>query len=227
MIDILLLGKPAIIEEIRPKLQSMAIGQLVINEVTKLTDFQLIIDTHNHIPKERLLMYFGLKNVVVMIGAVTSSLQELVSQYTLPIQCHLLGLNALPTFLQRSLWEISLFNKHSQLTAEQILHKIGIEYRWVADRVGMVTPRIIAMIINEACYTLQEQTATIKAIDKAMKLGTRYPYGPFEWADKIGIQQVYQILASLYEDTKDERYKVCSLLKSKYLRNETFYQNKK
>jgi 3-hydroxybutyryl-CoA dehydrogenase len=31
---------------------------------------------------------------------------------------------------------------------------------------------------------------------------------------------------SLYEDTKDERYKVCPLLKTKYLKNETFYKVK-
>ena len=86
----------------------------------------------------------------------------------------------------------------------------------------MVTPRIIFMIINEACYTVQEGTATMDDIDRAMKLGTNYPYGPFEWADLIGVNDIYETLASIYEDTKDERYKICSLLKSKYLRNEHF-----
>jgi 3-hydroxybutyryl-CoA dehydrogenase len=50
-----------------------------------------------------------------------------------------------------------------------------------------------------------------------MKLGTNYPLGPFEWAKKIGIENVYLVLDSVYKDTKDERYKICPLLKKEYL----------
>jgi 3-hydroxybutyryl-CoA dehydrogenase len=87
----------------------------------------------------------------------------------------------------------------------------------------MVTPRVIFMIINEACYTLQEGTADMKDIDTSMKLGTNYPFGPFEWADNIGIKHVYETIETMYSDTHDERYKVCPLLKTKYLKGETFY----
>jgi 3-hydroxybutyryl-CoA dehydrogenase len=87
----------------------------------------------------------------------------------------------------------------------------------VVDRVGLVTPRVICMIINEAFYTVQEGTASKKDIDIAMKLGTNYPLGPFEWAKKIGIENVYLVLDSVYKDTKDERYKICPLLKKEYL----------
>ncbi|MDX5437551.1 MAG: 3-hydroxyacyl-CoA dehydrogenase family protein, partial [Pontibacter sp.] len=84
------------------------------------------------------------------------------------------------------------------------------------------TPRMICMIINEACYTLQEQTASIPDIDQGMKLGTNYPKGPFEWANQIGVQNVYRVLQAVYEDTKEERYKICPLLKTNYLKGETF-----
>jgi 3-hydroxybutyryl-CoA dehydrogenase len=84
--------------------------------------------------------------------------------------------------------------------------------------VGLVTPRVLSMIINEAFYTCQEKTATAADIDLAMKLGTNYPFGPFEWAEKIGLRQVYQLLEAVYEDTRDERYKICPLLKKEYLR---------
>jgi 3-hydroxybutyryl-CoA dehydrogenase len=50
-----------------------------------------------------------------------------------------------------------------------------------------------------------------------MKLGTAYPHGPFEWCDKIGIVNVYEILNAMAADTHDERYKICSLLKTEYL----------
>ena len=88
---------------------------------------------------------------------------------------------------------------------------------WVGSRVGLVTPRILCMIINEAFYTLQEGTANRRDIDAAMKLGTNYPLGPFEWCDMIGIDKVYRLLESVYADTKEERYKICPLLKTTYL----------
>jgi 3-hydroxybutyryl-CoA dehydrogenase len=87
----------------------------------------------------------------------------------------------------------------------------------VADRVGFVAPRVICMIINEAFYTVQEGTASKEDIDQAMKLGTNYPYGPFEWCEKIGVIQVYELLDVVYNDTKDERYKIAPLLKQSYL----------
>ena len=82
----------------------------------------------------------------------------------------------------------------------------------VDDRVGMVTPRIIFMIINEAYFTVQEGTAGKADIDQGMKLGTNYPYGPFEWSDRIGLQHVYELLEAVYEDTKMNvtRYVPCS-----------------
>ena len=42
------------------------------------------------------------------------------------------------------------------------------------------------MIINEAFLALQEGVSTKEEINTAMKLGTNYPLGPFEWVEKIG-----------------------------------------
>jgi 3-hydroxybutyryl-CoA dehydrogenase len=81
----------------------------------------------------------------------------------------------------------------------------------------MVTPRIIAMIINEAFYTVQEGTATKKDIDTAMKLGVNYPKGPFEFLEQIGVEYIYTMLEAIYNDTKEERYKICPALKKAYL----------
>lgn len=81
----------------------------------------------------------------------------------------------------------------------------------------MVTPRIVCMIINEAFYTVQEGTASKEDIDKSMKLGTNYPYGPFDWCSKIGIKNVFELLDAMYTDTREQRYKICPLLKTEYL----------
>ena len=68
------------------------------------------------------------------------------------------------------------------------------------------------MIINEAYHALDEEVSTKEQIDIAMKLGTNYPYGPFEWSEKIGLKNVVQLLQNLA--TQDERYVISALLLS-------------
>ena len=55
---------------------------------------------------------------------------------------------------------------------------------------GFITARVIAMIINEAFFALQENVSSKEEIDTAMRLGTNYPYGPFEWTKLIGIDKI-------------------------------------
>lgn len=187
-----------------------------------LNSFDLIIDLDFDNHPQRILQYAPLNGKTVIVGAVKMQLSTLKRDFGSKISCHLIGMNTLPTFIDRNLAEWSVINGTDAEIAENTAQKLGWEYRLVQDRVGMVTPRIIFMIINEACYTVQEGTATIEDIDTAMKLGTNYPQGPFEWADKIGVDNVYETLAALYEDTKDERYKICPLLKTHFLQSKNF-----
>ena len=77
----------------------------------------------------------------------------------------------------------------------------------------MVLPRIVCMIANEAAFALMENIASPKDIDIAMKLGTNYPHGPIEWANRIGIHQVVHTLDALYRDLHEDRYRVSPLLR--------------
>ncbi|MDQ4141942.1 MAG: 3-hydroxyacyl-CoA dehydrogenase family protein [Bacteroidota bacterium] len=170
---------------------------------------------------QQINLYAHQAHLTVFCQAVKVQLAALITK--LPVlNCALFGFNGLPGFLNRPVMEVSCLYPESIPKLQAVCAYLNTEYLLVADRVGMVTPRIIAMIINEACYTLQENTAQAADIEMSMKLGTNYPFGPFEWANRIGIRHVYELLTALYEDTKDERYKICPLLKTKYLRGETF-----
>jgi 3-hydroxybutyryl-CoA dehydrogenase len=179
--------------------------------------FDLDFDSHTHRIK-----YFADYNIPVIVSAVKVQLAQVVHDYARPIKCLLFGMNCMPGFINRAVAEVSAYSAASKPTLQLLFDKLGKKIEWVEDRVGLVTPRIVCMIINEACYTVQEGTATIADIDTAMKLGTNYPFGPFEWANKIGVKHVYETLLAVYTDTNDERYKICPLLKTKYLRNENF-----
>jgi 3-hydroxybutyryl-CoA dehydrogenase len=156
--------------------------------------------------------------VTAFVNTAKVSLQLLRQRLQGQLQATLFGFNGLPTMFNRKFLEVCVMQQDDQVLLDRVCHELNVEYLLVDDRVGMVTPRVICMIINEAYYTVQEGTATRADIDVAMKLGTNYPYGPFEWSERIGLKDVYELLAAVYEDTKDERYKICALLKKEYLR---------
>lgn len=94
--------------------------------------------------------------------------------------------------------------------AKDILEKLGWSYKNAPDTPGMITARIVAMIINEAYFALGEQVSSKEEIDTAMKLGTNYPHGPFEWSQKIGLQKIYRLLLKLGEG--NTRYTIAPAL---------------
>lgn len=214
--NILLLGQTKNIAALKAKLANVSNANISINQKIS-SSYQFIIDTDFDDNLQRLEQYAALENTVVMVSAVRRQLAESVAKSKVRnVKSCFVGFNALPTFINRPLWEISLYRSSDLPILDQLLQNLKLSYKIVADRVGLVTPRIVCMIINEAFYALQENIASREAIDQAMKLGTRHPFGPFEWTEKIGIENVYLCLTAIYEDTKDERFKICSALKTAY-----------
>ena len=128
----------------------------------------------------------------------------------------LIGFSALPTFPQSRLLEITptvLTSTEALSKVKEFLWSLGLEISVVEDRVGMVLPRIVCMLINEATFAVMEQVASAEDIDVAMKLGTNYPHGPVEWGEKIGFNQVVAVLSALHRDIGDDRYRVAPLLR--------------
>ena len=113
-------------------------------------------------------------------------------------------INAWPTFLRSDIIEAAALRAEKKETIETIFSLFNKKIQWLPDEPGFVTPRVISMIINEAFISLKEEVSTEDEIDTAMKLGTNYPYGPFEWAHKIGIDKIKSLLKKL--NIHHERY---------------------
>ena len=133
----------------------------------------------------------------------------------LPANC--IRINGWDGFLKREVVEIVATDLPAGKAGSQIftdgikvLENLKWKYQTVPDVPGMIAARVIAMIINEAYFGLGNEISTKKEIDIAMKLGTNYPYGPFEWSEKIGLQKIYALLKKLSE--KDKRYEVAPSL---------------
>ena len=97
--------------------------------------------------------------------------------------------------------------------AESLVRSVGKESAEVKDAPGLVFPRILSLIINEAARSLDEGIATAEEIDIALRLGTNYPQGPLRWADEIGLDEVLAVLEGLQEETGDDRYRPAPLLR--------------
>lgn len=128
----------------------------------------------------------------------------------------LVGIAALPTFIEKSLVEVAPTIYTPMETLEVVSRfflTIGKEIEIVQDRVGMVLPRILCQVINEAAFAITEDIAAPDDIDKALTLGMHFPMGPIEWAEQIGLDQVYAVLTALHTDLQEERYRVAPILK--------------
>ena len=66
--------------------------------------------------------------------------------------------------------------------------------------------RVLIGIINEAMWAEKDGVASAEDIDTALKLGTNYPKGPFEWTEQIGMDHVQELLVSLNETVSDDRF---------------------
>ena len=117
-------------------------------------------------------------------------------------------INAWSGFLSRDCWEICGRKDENIIPILSALKKDPV---FVEDQIGMVSARVIAMIINEAYFALEENVSSPEEIDIALKLGTNYPLGPIEWGKKIGLGKIHCLLEKM--EAIDPRYKPSQKLK--------------
>lgn len=124
---------------------------------------------------------------------------------------HVVRLNGWPGMMGNPYLECS-GHPATKARAEEILDRLNKKLEWVPDLPGMVSPRVVSMIVNEAWFTWEEGVASKEDIDTAMKLGTNYPYGPFAWGALIGLDKIVSLLQTL--SPENPRYEAAaSLLK--------------
>jgi len=83
----------------------------------------------------------------------------------------------------------------------------------VKEGIAGIASRVLAALLNEAVWVLEEGIGTAEDIDKAMKLGANQPMGPLELIDLIGLDIHLAKTETLYSKLGDARYRPCYLLK--------------
>lgn len=78
---------------------------------------------------------------------------------------------------------------------------------------GNIVTRMIVTTVNEACDILMEGVASVADIDRAMKESSGHLFGPFEMADRIGLDKMLKYMDNLYQEFGDQKYKPSPIIK--------------
>jgi 3-hydroxybutyryl-CoA dehydrogenase len=160
-----------------------------IEELKGSIDADACIDLLFEPDSKRVELLKQIQPLPVLVNSVVTTLKDLPENFV--------RVNGWPTFLKRTIIESACTYNSIKKSIEEIFSLLNKKVEWVADEPGFITARIVAMIINEAYFASGEGVSSKNEIDVAMKLGTNYPYGPFEWAEKIGTKKIIALLNEL------------------------------
>jgi 3-hydroxybutyryl-CoA dehydrogenase len=92
----------------------------------------------------------------------------------------------------------------------KLLEKISIP---VIESPGLVSVRLFVVLLNEACETLMEGVSSMENIDLTLRSCFNMPLGPFEFADKVGLDKIVRWMENLYSEFGSSRYIASPMIK--------------
>jgi 3-hydroxybutyryl-CoA dehydrogenase len=126
------------------------------------------------------------------------------------------GFHLLPPLDGSPLVELTRGAGSAPLATERVeafFAALGLRTAWVGDAPGLVLGRIVAQLVNEACFAVSEGVGSREDVDLGMVLGLNHPRGPFAWCEEIGAEHVLAILDALRIELGEERYRASPLLR--------------
>ncbi len=97
--------------------------------------------------------------------------------------------------------------------AEEFARTIGKQPIRTKDRSGFIVNMLLVPYLMAAVRMYEEGFAEREAIDEGMRLGCGHPMGPLTLCDFIGLDVLYAVCDSLYEEFKQPEYAPPPLLK--------------
>ena len=83
----------------------------------------------------------------------------------------------------------------------------------VGDKAGFIANALLFGYLNHAASMYEQRYATREDIDAAMKLGCGLPMGPLALLDLIGLDTAYEILDTMYKQTRDRLHAPAPIIK--------------
>jgi 3-hydroxybutyryl-CoA dehydrogenase len=104
-------------------------------------------------------------------------------------------------------------NETTVNSAKRFVERLGKRPIETKDRSGFIVNMLLVPYLMAAVRMYEEDFASREDIDNGMKLGCGHPMGPLTLCDFIGLDVLYAIGASLYDEFKRDEYAPPPLLK--------------
>ncbi len=206
--------------KIEPSAAEAVLERIVITaDVEAVRDVELVIEA---VPEDLGLKTKVLREVVALVGedaiiaSNTSSIPiaQLAAAVTDPER--VLGLHFFsPVPVMKLVEVVVALDTDESIVATarsfvEALQKTPIETK---DRSGFIVNMLLVPYLMAAVRMYEEGFATADAIDEGMRLGCGHPMGPLRLCDFIGLDVLYSVCDSLYEEFKRPEYAPPPLMK--------------
>ena len=218
--------------------------KLILSHIKGTTNYNdlkncdLIIETISSRQKGTLLslrkeLFQKVESVVSEKAIISSDLSTLIISDLAVVLKHperAIGVHFIEPIDKTNIVEVVKGRQTSDETYDKVsrfLKMINKKAILINESPGNISTRILIPLINEACEILMEGVASISDIDETMKETTGYIYGPFEIADKIGLDKILKYMDNLYQEYGDKKYKASPVIKRLVRANYLGLQTKK
>lgn len=101
-----------------------------------------------------------------------------------------------------------------EVLARVILFANSIKYTpiEVRESSGLISMRLLIVMLNEACQILMENLTSLKNIDEQFIVGYGQRYGIFHLADIVGIEKIVMLMEDMFNEYGDRKYKASPIL---------------
>lgn len=82
----------------------------------------------------------------------------------------------------------------------------------VRESSGLVSMRLLIVMLNEASHILMENLTSLENIDKEFTVIYGQRYGIFELADLLGIEKIVMLMEDMFNEYGDQKYKASPIL---------------
>ncbi|HEX2130293.1 MAG TPA: 3-hydroxybutyryl-CoA dehydrogenase [Actinophytocola sp.] len=90
---------------------------------------------------------------------------------------------------------------------------LGKEPVVIGDRAGFIANALLFGYLNHAVSMYESRYATREDLDAAMRLGCGYPMGPLALLDLIGLDTAYEILETMYRQSRNRLHAPAPILR--------------
>ena len=185
----------------------------------ELSDVDLVIEAVPEDAKLKANVLSEVSRVVrreAIIASNTSSIPIAQLAATIPAPERVVGLHFFsPVPVMRLVEVVAALDTSDQTvaTVSAFAERIGKRPIKTKDRSGFIVNMLLVPYLMAAVRMYDEGFADRDAIDEAMKLGCGHPTGPLALCDLIGLDVLFDVCESLYDEFKQPEYAPPPLLR--------------